>query len=154
MKEGTPKCPPSCVKPPLRHVLLSMFSFVLAYFPPHSPFSTMPPYHASSPPHAMRIMKWLVACTSALESVLGYATSHVRDYLFKLILFLGDLAPHTHTHMSHSHTHTCTCMCIYICIYIHAQIIYILHSHVHVTCSASHMHVPTLLLHLECFEKI
>jgi hypothetical protein len=66
-------------------------------------------------------------------------------------LFLGDLAPHTHTHMSHSHTHTCTCMCIYICIYIHAQIIYILHSHVHVTCSASHMHVPTLLLHLECF---
>jgi hypothetical protein len=119
MKEGTPKCPPSCVKPPLRHVLLSMFSFVLAYFPPHSPFSTMPPYHASSPPHAMRIMKWLVACTSALESVLGYATSHVRDYLFKLILFLGDLAPLTHTHHTpHTHTHTHT-------LYTHIYILYI-----------------------------
>ena len=41
-------------------------------------------------------MKWLVAHTRALESALGYATSHFRDYLFKLILFLGDLAPLTH----------------------------------------------------------
>jgi hypothetical protein len=40
-------------------------------------------------------MKWLVAHARALESALGYATSHFRDYLFKLILFLVDLAPLT-----------------------------------------------------------
>jgi hypothetical protein len=114
---------------------------------PHFPQCHLTTLHRHHTP--MRTMKWLVACTRALESVLGYATSHFRDYLFKLALFLGDLAPlthitHTHTH-THTHKHTHMCM--------HAHVFPCAH---HVRCvftcaSCSRAHVPTPLPHLECF---
>ena len=47
--------------------------------------------------------------------------------------------------------YTHTYICIYIYIYFHTHIIYVIYSHVHVTCSTSYVHVPTPLLHLECF---
>ena len=79
--------------------LMSSCPCFLSFWPislhvPHFPQCHLTTLHRHHTP--MRTMKWLVAHTRALESALGYATSHFRDYLFKLILFLGDLAPLTH----------------------------------------------------------
>ena len=96
--------------PSFMHQATSMSSCpcFLSFWPislhvPHFPQCHLTTLHRHHTP--MRTMKWLVAHTRALESVLGYATSHFMDFLFKLILFLGDLAPLTHT-CTHTHTRT------------------------------------------------
>jgi hypothetical protein len=99
-----------------------MVAFVLADFPPNPPFPTMPPRHASSPPHAhagnemarcVHDDTWKLEVSSATHQViLGAACSYLFCF-WAISLPLHTVqtcthTPHTNLHVlcAHVHTHT------------------------------------------------
>ena len=96
MEEDTQKCPPSCIKPPQCPLVHISFRFGRCH-------STFPIFHISifhittSPRRHVptRTMKWLVACTRTLASILVPATRHGKSACSHLFCFCAISLPHT-----------------------------------------------------------
>ena len=110
MEEDTQKCPPSCIKPPQCPLVHISFRFGRYH-------STFPIFHISifhiTTSHRRhvptRTMKWLVACTRTLASILVPATRHGKSACSHLFCFCAVSLPIHLLSTAFGILNTCAC---------------------------------------------